>query len=471
MSVGVIWGKVLLDNPDKIHCGPNDPVTGNIELIYRPKGAIVRSQAGRDQSPDLYGPLKLFLTFYGRAKSKIHKSNGQWSNTYRGRAPLFSQQIKIHDGPWNCKPYECSRFPFSLNFPDGTQPMREHGDFDEDKRFHREAGVSLPPTFSTKFSSFTKTTNAFVEYRVSASINMPGIDVEVHGVEAENRIPAILYDQPRLPMSQASPPKTRRFTESALIQNEHLLPEDERPSGFRQKTKFLFSSEKYPTFLYDLNIVVPKEVYMGQPLVFEISIRPDLDRSTTTIQPELRISWLHAQFTAHTLVRGESHFLATPESDKEDSFPRLMATVLDKDVPFSKANDFTKVCQTHAGLGNVGTPFTTYNISVAYALKVEFRIAGAGTDVYHERHFPVTVLRTIDDGGQQESVGASSSAAAAVASSSTSPYMRELRNPPTPPKENALPQYDRPPEYDEVLDMTTENDVPDYHGLGKGPAT
>lgn len=479
MSAGAVWGKVVLDNPAKYHCGPNDPVTGHVELLYR---TTVRSQDANDRSPSLFGPLKLFVTFYGRAKSKIRKSNGQSSTTYRGRAPLFSQQIKIHDGPWTCEPGQSTRFPFSLNFPATTQPMNGQGDFRQDRRFHEEAGGPLPPTFSTKFRGFSKSTEAFVEYRLSASMSMPGIDIDIRGLDSDHYIPVVLYEQPRLPISQAAPPQTQQFKQTNLIQNQYLLPEEERPTGFRQKTKFLFSSEHYPIYMYDIITTAPAEVYLGQPLVFEISIRPNLETTTAPLHPKLGILWLRARFLACTQVRCEHSLFSTPESDTNDALPRLSAEVIDQSVPFSKANDYTKVCRTHTGLMGVCSPFTTYNISQQYRLNVEFRIAGAGTEQTFERNMPVMVHPPLDDGSAMLSAGAgapayaaaaSSSSAAplqppSAASSSTSPSIKDLPKPPTPPKSNALPQYERPPEYDEVSEMTTQDDEPEGSGSGKG---
>ncbi|KAM0716457.1 hypothetical protein Q7P37_007902 [Cladosporium fusiforme] len=480
MSVGVVLGKVVLDNPTKYHCGPNDPVTGCIALTYRPHGTT-QTELARP----LFGPLKLFVTFWGRAKTKIRKSNGQSSSTYRGRAPLFSQHVTIYDGPWTCEPRESTRFPFSLNFPAATQPMPNQGDFREDRRFHEEAGGPLPPTFATNFRGFSKSTEAFVEYRVSASMRMPGINVEIRGFEGEHQIPAILYEQPRAPMSQAITPRTQRFSQTAMLQNEYLLPEEERPSGFRQKTKFMFSSEKYPIYMYSVIITAPTDVYLGQPLVFEFSIRPNLETSTTSINPDLRIGQVSAKFTAYTVARCEHNFFTTPESDSDEALPRLPAEVLDQATPFGKSNDYTKVAHTRVGLTNTCSPFTTYNISRNYSFKLNFKISGAGKDEWFERRMPITVHPPLDDGSVMLSAPglhtahglaqASSSSARPVststAGSSTSPHMRELPKPPTPPKVDGLPQYDRPPEYDEVLDMTTEDDVSkDGGGGGKDKA-
>lgn len=484
MSAGAVFGKVVLDNPSKYHCGPNDPVTGHVELVYRPSG---RQQTEQNQTPSLFGPLKLFLVFHGRAKSKIRKSNGQTTTTYRGRAPLFSQHLKIYDGPVTCEPRKCTRFPFSLNFPSASQPLPGIGDFRQDRRFHEQPGGPLPPTFSLNYTGFSKRTEAFTEYRINASMSMPGINIAVQGLNSDQYSPAVLYEQPRLPLSEAAPPESQQFTNTHLLQNEYLLPEEDRPSGFRQKTKFMFSSETYPVYMYNIITVAPKEAYMGQPLVFEVSIRPNLDKSTAPIHPEIRLSSFHAHLVAYTEVRAEHSLFSSPESDTHDSLPWLNTQVLDQAAPFSKANDYTKVVHTRDGVNNVCTPFSTYNIARWYVLKIEFKLAATGKEETFKRTVPIHIHPPLDDGSVMLSVNgtaggrrsveamASSSssapppaAAGPSSSASASPNMKDLPSPPTPPKPTDLPQYERPPEYDEVLEMRTEDDAPADGSVGKG---
>lgn len=471
MSAGAVSAKIVLDHPLKYHCGPDDPVTGRVNLTYRPPGYHGKAQSNLDELQSLFGPLKVFLTFHGRAKTKIHKSNGNSSSTYRGRAPLFRKHLKIYEGPYTSKPGESIWIPFSLNFPAATQNLPGAGDFRQSNRFCEEEGGPLPPTFATDKVGFTKRFEAFVEYRIAAEVRMPGIDVKISGT-GDDFSPVVLYEQPRVPATPENRPKMQQFSHTVMLQNENLLPEDQRPVGFRQKAKFKFSSEEYPTYVFDIVSTVPKEVYIGQPLSFELSVHPNFNRCNAPLPPEIKLRVLRAGIESHVNVRSEYGFMSHEEASQDIHLPYLPVMIVDKDTPFCKANDHTKVIQASLANLDIRSSFMTYNICQRYTLEINFCIAAAGKEKWFKREVPIKVLPPMDDGGMAGQPSYSSYAEAS--SSATAPTRRdskELPASPTPPKpEPGLPEYERPPEYDQVLDMTTENDEPAAHASGKGKA-
>jgi hypothetical protein len=475
MSAGLVLGKIILDQPSKYHCGPSDPVTGYIALTYYSRSK--RSDSNSNDLQSLFGPLKIFAEFTGRAKTKIHKSNGNTSSTHRGRAPLFAQHHKIYDGSYHSKSGECVRFPFSFNFPDSSQHMPGQGDFRQDPRFHEEAGGPLPPTFTTKNRGFSKDFVAFVEYRIGASMRMPGIDVEIRGLDCEETRPVVLYEQPPPPVAEMFQQKTRQYSDTVNLKNENLLPEDDRPSGFRQKTKFMFSSQQYPTYMFDIISTVPAEIFIGQPLVFELSVHPNIKQCTAPLPPQIELVSFFASLKSRVEIRAEYGFLSAEEAHKSDRLPSMSTQILDKEVPFCKANDHKKVIRTRP-LSGVQSSFSTYNICQRYTLEVEYIILAAGKYKKFKREVPITIHGPTHDGstadfpampGNAEQIEASSSStAAAAAASRGSPDLNPLLT--TSDHATVLPEYERPPEYDVVLDSTTENDEPRDSGLGKGKA-
>jgi hypothetical protein len=78
---------------------------------------------------------------------------------------------------------------------------------------------------------------------------------------------------------------------------------------------------------------------------------------------------------------------------------------------------------------------------------------------------PVTVHGPVDDGMARQRRHISSNGDYAEASSSAA-----AAAPHGPDAADALPEYERPPEYNQVLDTTTENDEPERSGAGKGKA-
>lgn len=472
MSAGTITGKIVLDHPSKYHCGPNDPVTGYVALTYYAHST--KSDAGSNELQSLFGPLKIFADFTGRAKTKIHKSNGNSSSTYRGRAPLFAQHHKIYDGTYNSQSRECVRFPFSFNFPQCSQNMPGQGDFRQDVRFHEEAGGPLPPTFSTNNMGFSRSFVAFVEYRIGASVRMPGIDVEIRGLDNDETRPFVLYEQPPPPIAEIARHKPQQFSHTVNLQNEHLLPEDERPTGFRQKTKFMLSSQQYPTYIFDIVTTVPSEIFLGQPMEFELSVHPNFNQCTAPLPPQITLISMYATLRSRIDIRAEHGFLSAQEAHNNSHLPPISTEILDRDVPFSKANDHTKIVRTRAVSG-IQSSFSTYNICQHYTLEVQYVIAAAGKQKNFKRRVPITIHGPINNSATGQpayaltngrNVEASSSAVATASQGSA-----ELP-PPSMSSDAAaaLPEYERPPEYNDVLETTTENDQLPSSGAGKGKA-
>jgi hypothetical protein len=470
MSAGLVLGKIVLDQPSKYHCGPSDPVTGYIALTYYARNK--RSDSNSNDLQSLFGPLKIFAEFTGRAKTKIHKSNGNTSSTHRGRAPLFAQHHKIYDGTYNSKSGECVRFPFSFNFPECSQHMPGQDDFRQDPRFHEEAGGPLPPTFTTNNRGFSKSFVAFVEYRIGASMRMPGIDVEIRGLDNEETRPAVLYEQPPPPVAEMLQQKIQQYSHTVNLKNENLLSEDDRPSGFRQKAKFMLSSQQYPTYMFDIVTTVPAEVFIGQPMVFELSVHPNIKQCTAPPPPpQVELVSFYASLKSRVEIRAEYGFLSAEEAHNNNRLPAMSTQILDKEVPFCKANDHTKVIRTRP-LSEVQSSFSTYNICQRYTLEVEYVIFAAGKRKSFKREVPITIHGPTHDGSTAhfpampvngEQVEASSSTAAAASQGSLHPTTTDHAT--------VLPEYERPPEYDVVLGTTTENDEPHDSVLGKGKAS
>jgi hypothetical protein len=475
MSAGSVIGKIVLDDPARYHCGPEDPVTGHISLTYRPPGA----HPSNGPIQELFGPLNISLTFSGRAKTKIHKSNGNTSSTHRGRAPLFSQHHKLYDGPHTSKAGECVQFPFSLNFPAATQNLPSQGDFRQDARFQEEAGHPLPPTFAASNHGFSKSFKSFVEYLLNAEIRMPGIDVSVLMInqnQGDEGIP-ILYEQPRLQASEVARFPPRSFTDYITLQNEHLLPEEERPTGFRQKAKFALSSDKYPTYSFSIRGTIPTDVFIGQPLTLSLAVHPDANRCTAPVHPAVTLRWLRAEARQYITVRAEHGFFSSEESSKDTHLPLARGAIVQPNIPFCKANDYTKVVHANVFRHDVGSSFSTWNICQRYTLEVEYQLHAAGKFKTCKHTVPITVHPPPVDGGVE--VGgaeASSSSSAVLPPAALDSLPRDLENvlPPSAPAPldpaTGLPEYERPPEYDQVLGMTTENDAAESSQAVKGKA-
>lgn len=78
MAIGTIRTTITVSDPDRVRCGSSDPVTGDVELLFRPNVLD-----GQEPVTEFFGPIKVSITFYGRLKSKIRLNRGNSSSTYR----------------------------------------------------------------------------------------------------------------------------------------------------------------------------------------------------------------------------------------------------------------------------------------------------------------------------------------------------------------------------------------------------
>lgn len=436
MGIGTLNAAVFLDEPKLIRCGTDDNVTGHVAVTYRPDFSSDGSH------PDLFGPLVVTVLFHGRAKTKVIKSNGNNRSTYRGRAPLFQINTKIYDGTFKSAPNQTHRLPFSLKFPEGVAATYNQGHWRPDSRFITDLGQPLPPTFFLDYHGFAHRFTAFTEYRIGARVHMPNIDIKVGGLSEDSQ-PVVLYERPRV-KPEAMVQRWHQSKDVCMVQNEHLVPEDDRASGFKQKAKAMFKSDYYPEYHFEVHTKYPGHIYLGQPMTFEISIKPIESRCTAPITPEITMCAFNADINAYTEARAERIMFGEPESNGHDCVAKMTGRLIDSKEPFSKAKDYTKIITTPEVRG-IPTSFSTFNINRTYTLELKYTIIAATKGFKVSKQIRVIVFPPLD-----------LPAAAPVAGPSSGPVAP------------SLPEYERPPEYHEVLEETSIGNSVQDHGDGKG---
>ncbi|KAJ2988964.1 hypothetical protein NUW58_g3707 [Xylaria curta] len=365
MSVGTLHASIILSEPGKIHCGSRDPVLGHVSIRYAP--------GNQNPSAELFGPLQVFVTLHGRAKTKLWKSNGQSTSIYRGRAPLIARRVVVYDDPFRAQPGDTANLPFSLRFPEVTDAI-VGDDFEDDPRYIIHPSQPLPPSFNSSYHGFAHRYEAFVEYRIGVDVFMPQLQVGV-SKPTEYGEPVVLYERPRFSHPvQGNPFEWRGFVS---VKNELLLPEADRPSGFRQKTKAFLGAGNFPTYAFDWLCLTPKDIHLGQPACFEVKIKPREHECTATLIPEVRLQFFRFEIKAHTQVRATRTFFSCPTSEGNYTVCETLGAI-DNREPFSKANEYTKIINTDALGGSFGSTFATYNISHAYTAKITFALEVTG---------------------------------------------------------------------------------------------
>ncbi|KAI1828328.1 hypothetical protein F4861DRAFT_178133 [Xylaria intraflava] len=434
MSAGTLITKVVLNEPGKVHCGTRDPVMGHVRIGYFPRQSTPNTE--------LFGHLKVFVTLHGRAKTKIWKSNGQGTSVYRGRAPLFAQKVLLYDDSFRAQPGELAMFPFSLVFPVTTDAQAIGiNDFpDQDTKFVCDRNQPLPPSYQAPHQGIGHRYEAFVEYRVGVDVVMPQLPVEVEK-PTKYQEPVVHYEGP-----SAFQPVSRSpwdWKDSISVNNELLLPESERPSGFKEKTKALFGTRQFPTYAFDWVCLAPRDIYLGQPLCFEVHIQPRESECTAALIPEVRLEFFHVEIKAHAYVRAHKVIFRTPDSEGHSTVFQMNG-IVDTAEPFSKANGNTKIITTRAignrGISAFSSSFATYNIVLAYTVKISFALSVTKRSKKIEKEYVVVVHPPLDT--------APPPSPAAEAGPSSEPVN-------TNNKISDLPPYEPPPTYEKTSSDNT----------------
>lgn len=423
MSVGTLHALTILNEPGKTHCGSRDPVLGHINLRYSP--------GPKNPGAELFGPLQVFVVLHGRAKSKVWKSNGQSTSIYRGRAPLFTRRVLVYDDSFRARPGEETMFPFSVSFPETVDALAVD-DFTGDARFLCHQNQPLPPSFQSSYHGFAHRYESFVEYRVGVDVIMPQLQVAVDK-PTKYLEPIVQYQRPGgSPLAAVRPTEWRGVVS---VKNELLLPESDRPSGFRGKTKALFGGGHFPTYAFDWVCLAPKDVYLGQPVCFEVKIKPREHECTAPLVPEVCLKFFCLEIKALTQVRADRTIFRCPESEGNYTICQMMGG-MDDSGPFAKANDNTKIVNTVAlggdKTGSFSPSFATYNISQSYTAKISFAFEITDKIKKYDREYPIVVHPPLQR---------APSAAAAVAGSSSKPTNVEDTIADL-PRYNPLPSYE-----------------------------
>ncbi len=229
------------------------------------------------------------------------------------------------------------------------------------------------------------------------------------------------------------------------VSNERLLPESDRPSGFKEKTKAFFSSDYFPKYVFDWVCIAPTNVHVGQPACFEVRITPRENECTAVLVPQVRLRYFHIEIIGHTRVRSDKAVFSCLSSEGKYTVCRLTG-IIDNHEPFSKANDYSKFIYTEAlgggPMGSFASSFKTYNISHLYTTTIEFifELAGEYKKVVKE-YATIVHPPLLDDSQPQVTMAGPSSQASGVQDT-----------------EAELPQYEPAPTYEEAIGSKEESE-------------
>jgi hypothetical protein len=245
-------------------------------------------------------------------------------------------------------------FPFSVSFPTLANDL------------------PLPPSMNFYFSDYPDKVDITIIYRMGCTVNMPGIDIKTTDSDY-NSEPMVRFDFPRPPPSLFATPVTT-FDCKSWVMNANLLPESERPSGFRAKTKAVFVSNNYPKFAYRLSCTKLQHIYPGVRPDFCITIRRlDLE-STATIFPEVILVSVRADLIAETTVDTSGRLLASSTCTDHATIQKLNWKAASGEVvSLSKANDYSVTVQTNPVLAHTSS-FSHPKVTRSYFMRMTVKL-------------------------------------------------------------------------------------------------
>lgn len=369
---------LLLDVANRVHLGHDDLVTGKVQVTCHP--------GSKTTSLELFGPLRIVLTFSGRSKSKIWVSNGQSTTVHRGRAPLFHKNIVIYDEPFRGDFGKTYTFPFTLQFPDSVELGDGVFSASEHSGFLSFPGHPLPPSMAISARGYRHHFECFVAYAVNANASMPGIQADFNPITELT----VLYSPDGALAVTPAPlplPSVRRI---CIVQNKALLPEEERPKGFKQNAKALFSSDYYPKFVFNAYAKLPDYLQIGEQPKMQIRITPEPEQSNVASIPTVEIKYIAIKIKGQTAVRAERAIWR--ERSQQGSETMYVNSIQVKNAMFRKETDWTLDIAAKALPTSLQPSFATYNIARQYELDIDIRLTCATQEFELRRRYILPIL-------------------------------------------------------------------------------
>lgn len=368
-KLGVLTARVAVDRGRQPHYGTDEPITGMLVVSYLPYKSIFKKNV---TTADYFGPLKLEATLRGKIRVKIKRSRDTVISSDYGTY-LFKRSFDVFDGSFKAEVGKEYEFPFAVHFPamSGECPT--------------------PISFRAYFSDYPDRVDAAVVYNLGAKLSTPGIKVETSRADY-NPEPEVQLELPRPDKLTLGLPG-RTLNQRVMVQNKHLLPEGERPSGMKQNLKAVFSSNAYPKFVANMTCSSIDRVCPGLRPRFSFAIRTIDSETTALVFPNVILTTFAAVLTAHTQVDTSERILASSSCYDSFTAQKLFIWRDDASLPYSlsKTNDHSIEIELEP-FGAHPSSFEHPKISRKYVLEIKSSLKIAGTTVAFLKQFPVEIL-------------------------------------------------------------------------------
>jgi hypothetical protein len=376
MALSIVWDEGVNTN-----CRPGSVFSGRVQLL-----AIKQQSLGQ-----------VAVTFAGRCKVRIERSNGQTTTYYHSKGYYFRQRQGLHEGDFTFQAGTYS-WPFRFVMPQYAdlgliQSDKGKGDTFEPncrwKATYSEGPHPLP-------ASFNGPKRCSVEYYVKAELTPPCKGSSLFSRSIEEKV-MLNFQAVMLGSVPASDQAFRIFKQKFSIRTLKLLPENsEERHSFRHKLKGVFQSSSLPELNLDVQVSIPRQVVANRGAVFPCLVSvcrcaTALEDKRQVPQSSVQVRRFELDLRSHTEARTRNH-----KDHKREKIPlgagsgaaiRIQKAddVDGKSKPAYEAGRGEATMATNLGamyrarIPNGVTPdFSTYNIAHYHTLELKLRLECAG---------------------------------------------------------------------------------------------
>ncbi|KAF2805852.1 uncharacterized protein BDZ99DRAFT_99821 [Mytilinidion resinicola] len=368
---------VEIDRPDRSYFMAGDTLTGFVVLDLT-KVTFFHS---------------VRLQLYGRAKTKITKSNGTRCAIYRSRRVLFNIQQTLHIGQVDCGSGEHA-WRFAIQIPNHPASGQECGDelavlSTTPAYLATEGGITqhaLPTTFNTTFErklGFVKA-EGYIEYYLRVVVFEKGKP------KASMVCTKVLFLRARSTDEPAEDFKTRPTEQNCIVRSIKLHPSHaDNPPPTRTTLERVLQPSKRTQHALNFHITHPTIIQLDHPnpLPFAVSVEPTPPPTSTSGPLEIRLTNLRLFLQSTTRVRAPSIFGETHKVLEYELTSKRMDHMIPTHTPLNLTNFLDihvhrTLCARAPGELFKQRPlfssFKTYNIAVSYELCWELKLDCAG---------------------------------------------------------------------------------------------
>lgn len=317
------------------------------------------------------------ISFRGRTKCAITRSNGQSSTTYKEKPPFFVHEQELYSSPTGGQSYDivCAlqgvteddrvELPFEFTWPERIE-LGPGAKWLPSPSFEHEGGGPLPPSYYRGGSN-----EQIVEYFLEARLYTGGR----YAPSQEIRCPLTFRSSPPIPDPIPPLPSVRTIYSSGGIQTRthRLHPDYDPDEGWRARLKHGWNKDKptTPYANYKIGVSCPSVITAGEPIVLSLSL-DHLERSKDIPDPPLvYLRRISVRLSSYLRVRIPPRSLFGSSDMNDDHTDKHVC--LDKSFHTGEGHlIFDGLTVTTSPLPvHLVPPFKTFGLDLTHRLKVE----------------------------------------------------------------------------------------------------